>query len=127
MWPANTPYNTQGGNERHSHFCVASGRREQRTNIVGTAQHHSGDGQIGGRHAWWSRARALREAITERNLIRRTGASAQLGDLVGDLHTATWIVCSNEMPDNDELVVWTKRGSRQGCPLGGIAFNLMYE
>ena len=69
----------------------------------------------------------VREAITERNLIRRTGACAQLGDLVGDMHTATWIVCSNEMPDNDDLVVWTKRGSRQGCPLGGIAFNLMYE
>ena len=34
----------------------------------------------------------VREAITERNLIRRTGASAQLGDLVGDMHTATWIV-----------------------------------
>ena len=34
---------------------------------------------------------------------------------------------SNEMPVNDDLVVWTKRGSRQGCPLGGIAFNLMYE
>ena len=66
----------------------------------------------------------VREAITERNLIRRTGASAQLGDLVGDIATATWIVCSNEMPDNDDLVVWTKRGSRQGCPLGGIAFNL---
>ena len=31
------------------------------------------------------------------------------------------------MPDNDDLVVRTKRGSRQGCPLGGIAFNLMYE
>ena len=31
------------------------------------------------------------------------------------------------MPDNDDLVVWTKRGSRQGCPLGGIAFNQMYE
>ena len=65
----------------------------------------------------------VREAITEMNLIRRTGATAQLGDLVGDMHTATW----NEMPDNDDLVVWTKRGSRQGCPLGGIAFNLMYE
>ena len=38
------------------------------------------------------------EAITEMNLIRRTGANAQLGDLVGDMHTATWIVCSNEMP-----------------------------
>ena len=46
----------------------------------------------------------VREAITERNLIRRTGASAQLGDLVGDMHTATWIVCSNEMPDSDDLV-----------------------
>ena len=67
------------------------------------------------------------EAITERNLIRRTGASAQLGDLVGDMHTATWIVCSKEMPDNDDMVVWTKRGSRQGCPLGGIALLLMYE
>ena len=64
----------------------------------------------------------VREAITERNLIRRKGTSAQLGDLVG-MHTATWIVCSNEMPDNDDLVVWTKRGCRQGCPLGGIAFN----
>ena len=231
----------------------ASVRRKQRTNIDGTAQHHSGAGQIGSRHAWWSRARALQktkgdrnetkshrgilvqnlpgamhatflkrdidehymkfihetqygcakgrgtcmagqiveqaanfskergkcwgrlykeldlsaafdsilrefliadstynvqlmqsalkalnisddvcepivnEAITERNLIRRTGASAQLSDLVGDMHTATWIVCSNEMPDNDDMVVWTKRGSRQGCPLGGIAFNLMYE
>ena len=63
------------------------------------------------------------EAITERNLIRRTGASAQLGDLVSDMHTATWIVCSNEMPDNDDMVVWTQRGSRQGCPLGGIAFR----
>ena len=31
------------------------------------------------------------------------------------------------MPDNDDVVVWTKRGSRQGCPLGGIAFNQMYE
>ena len=69
----------------------------------------------------------ISEAITERNLIRRTGASAQLGDLVGDMHTATWLVCSNEMPDNDDTVVWTKRGRRQGCPLGGIAFNLMYE
>ena len=29
----------------------------------------------------------VREAITEKNLIRRTGASAQLGDLVGDMHT----------------------------------------
>ena len=47
----------------------------------------------------------VHEAITERNLTRRTGASAQLGDLVGDMHTATWIVCSNEMPDNDDLVV----------------------
>ena len=65
----------------------------------------------------------VREAITERNLIRRTGASAQLGDLVGDMHTATWIVCSNEMPDNDDLVVWTKRGSRQGCPLGRICLQ----
>ena len=65
----------------------------------------------------------VREATTERNLMRRTGASAQLGDLVGDMHTATWIVCSNEMPDNDDLVVWTKRGSRQGCPLGSIAFQ----
>ena len=69
----------------------------------------------------------VREAITERNLIRRTGTSAQSGDLVDDMHTATWIVCSNEMPDKYDLVVWTKRGSRQGCPLGGIAFNLMYE
>ena len=42
------------------------------------------------------------EAITERNLIRRTGASAQLGDLVGDMHTATCFVSSNEMPDNDD-------------------------
>ena len=65
----------------------------------------------------------VREAITERNLIRCTGASAQLGDLVGDMQTATWIVCSSEMPDNDDLVVWTKRGSRQGCPLGGICFQ----
>ena len=48
----------------------------------------------------------VREAITEMNLIRRTGANAQLGDLVGDMHTATWIVCSNEMPDNDDLVVY---------------------
>ena len=37
----------------------------------------------------------VREAITEMNLIRRTGANAQLGDLVGDMHTATWFVCSN--------------------------------
>ena len=44
--------------QRRSHF---SGRRKQRTNIVGTAQHHSGDGQIGGGHAWWSRARALQK------------------------------------------------------------------
>ena len=44
----------------------------------------------------------VHEAITERNLIRRTGASAQLGDLVGDMHISTWIVCSNEMPDNDD-------------------------
>ena len=65
----------------------------------------------------------VREAITERNLTRRTGACAQVGDLVGDMHTATWIVCSNEMPDNDDLVVWTKRGSRQGCPLGGIGLQ----
>ena len=59
----------------------------------------------------------VHEAITERNLVRRTGASAQLSDLVGDMHAATWIVCSNEMPDNDDMVVRTKRGSRQGCPL----------
>ena len=69
----------------------------------------------------------VREAITEMNFVRRTGANAQLGDLVGDMHTATWFVWSNEMTDNDDLVVWTKRGSRQRCSLGGIAFNLMFE
>ena len=31
------------------------------------------------------------------------------------------------MPSNDGSMVWTKRGSRQGCPQGGIAFNLMCE
>ena len=37
--------------------------------------------------------RIVREAITEMNLIRPTGANAHLGNLVGDMHTATWIVC----------------------------------
>ena len=69
----------------------------------------------------------ISEAATEKNLIRRAGTSSQLGDLIGDMHTATWIVCSNKMPSNDDSVLWTKRGSRQGCPPGGIAFNLMYE
>ena len=69
----------------------------------------------------------ISEAATEKNLIRRAGTSSQLGDLIGDIHTAIWIVCSNKMPSNDDSVLWTKRGSRQGCPLGGIAFNLMYE
>ena len=56
----------------------------------------------------------ISEAVIEKNMIRRAGASSQLGDLIGDIHTATWIVCSNELPSNDDSVVWTKRGSRQG-------------
>ena len=69
----------------------------------------------------------ISDEICDQIVREATRANAQLGDLVGDMHTATWIVCSNEMSDNDNLVVWTKRGSRQGCPLGGIAFNLLYE
>ena len=60
-------------------------------------------------------------------IIEEAIASSQLGDLVSDMHTATWSVCTNEVPDSDDSVVWTKRGSRQGCPLEGIAFNLMHE
>ena len=50
----------------------------------------------------------ISEAATEKNLIRRAGTSSQLGDLIGDIHTATWIVCSNKMPSNDDSVLWTK-------------------
>ena len=73
------------------------------------------------------REQIIEEAIIERKLIRRTGASSQLGVLVSDMHTATWLMCTNQMPDNDDSVVWRKRSSRQRCLLGGIAFNLMYE
>ena len=43
------------------------------------------------------------------------------------MHTATCLVCTNEMPDNYDSVVWTKRSSLHRCPPGCIAFNLMYE
>ena len=58
----------------------------------------------------------ISEAITERNLVRRTGASAQLGDLVGDMHTATWLVCSNEMPDDDGFMDETRQSTK--VPVG---------
>ena len=64
-----------------------AGDESSATNFVGIAQHHSGDGHIGGGHAWWSRARALQKNKSDRNETK-SHRCILVQDLPGAMHAS---------------------------------------
>ena len=47
--------------------------------------------------------------------------------LVDDLHRNTWLTVANGQVSEEDDVVRTRKGARQGCKIGALIFNVIYE
>ena len=55
------------------------------------------------------------------SLFRDLGLEKKVHRVIKSIHTCSWF----QVPNHDEFLR-TRKGSRQGCPLGGVLFNLSY-
>ena len=55
------------------------------------------------------------------------GVTPAVSQLVDDLHQNTWLVVSKEPLRGLSSVVRTRKGARQGCKIGALIFNVIYE
>ena len=60
-------------------------------------------------------------------LLEKAGADPRLTHLVADLHNGSWITVGTGVVTGETEVIEGKLGSRQGCVLGAIIFNITYE
>ena len=72
---------------------------------------------------------AKAQEVLERdgNLLRKAGASQALSEMVADLHENTWIKVATDAVTDDTSLVCTTKGARQGCKIGALIFNVIYE
>ncbi|CAK0894210.1 unnamed protein product [Prorocentrum cordatum] len=75
---------------------------------------------------------AVQEQVTEfiqthGNLLRAAGVPADAAALVADMHTNTWLTVQKGVMKPDAMVVRTTKGARQGCKIGALIFNVIYE
>ena len=59
--------------------------------------------------------------------LEQVGADPCDAAALKDLHTGTWFCTSDTMPAADDQVICTTIGARQGCALGAMCFNTIYE
>ncbi|CAK0815072.1 unnamed protein product, partial [Prorocentrum cordatum] len=75
---------------------------------------------------------AVQEQVTEfiqthGNLLRAAGVPADAAALVADMHANTWLTVQKGVMKPDAMVVRTTKGARQGCKIGALIFNVIYE
>jgi hypothetical protein len=73
--------------------------------------------------------------VTLKNLIStgeggallQAGADSALHEMLHDLHNENWFTVARTDPLHDDNVIHAQIGARQGCPVGAMLFNIVYE
>ncbi|CAK0877917.1 unnamed protein product, partial [Prorocentrum cordatum] len=64
---------------------------------------------------------------THGDLLRAAGVPADAAALVAEMHANTWLTVQKGVMKPGAMVVRTTEGARQGCKIGALIFNVIYE